>query len=256
LKLQNLKLLVFFDWGKDQKKNSKRLYLEIQMIDVTITSCGRQDLLIRTLDSFLTHADLPLGTIYIHEDSGIEGINDTIKKIFPEIVFLEPPARIGQIASLDALLARVQTPYYQALEDDWTFDKTGFMQMSLDILQEKEHISEVWLRYPKERNNHPCHGVAQKTASGTKYHILKTGFMGKWHGTSFAPSLRRLSDYQKLFPNGFASEIPWNPKNPLESEILVGRKFFKSGYRAATLLDGYCRHIGGNGRHVKPFCGL
>jgi len=58
LKLQNLKLLVFFDWGKDQKKNSKRLYLEIQMIDVTITSCGRQDLLIRTLDSFLKTLNL------------------------------------------------------------------------------------------------------------------------------------------------------------------------------------------------------
>ena len=221
------------------------------MIDVTITSCGRQDLLIRTLDSFLTYADLPLGTIYVHEDSGIEGINDPIKKVFPEIVFIEPLKKIGQIASLDSLFARVQTPYFMALEDDWQFDRTGFMQKSMDIMQENSHISEVWLRYPNERNNHPCIGIPKKTESGIKFQMLKTGFRGVWHGTSFGPSIRRLSDYKKLFPNGYSGVTTFDPKNPLKSEIAVGQVYKKAGYRAATLLDGYCRHIGGNGRHVQ-----
>lgn len=220
------------------------------MIDVTITSCGRQDLLIRTLDSFLTYADLPLGTIYVHEDSGIEGINDPIKKVFPEIVFIEPLKKIGQIASLDSLFARVQTPYFMALEDDWQFDRTGFMQKSLDIMQENSHISEVWLRYPNQRNNHPCIGIPKKTESGVKFQMLKTGFRGVWHGTSFGPSIRRLSDYQKLFPNGMYADVHWSPSNPLQAEQLVGKQYFKHGFRACTLLEGFCVHIG-NGRHVN-----
>jgi hypothetical protein len=224
--------------------------VENQMIDVTITACNRPDLLLTTVRSFLQFADLPIGNIYVFEDSCLPGINDEVKKEFPQLIFIEPETKAGQLKALDVLISNVKTEYWMALEEDWTFDKTGFMSKSLDILQNNAHISEVWLRYPKERNGHPCHGIAQKTLSGTKYHIMKTGYRGVWHGTSFGPSLRRLSDYQKLFPNGMYSEIHWSPSNPLQAEQLVGKKYFKNGYRASTLLEGFCLHSGIN-RHVK-----
>jgi len=232
-------------------------------ITITLTSCGRWDLLEKTIKSLVQFWDGPKPyELLIYEDSEKGAwfqtdIDKTIMELVGNFCKYKGPigineTRVGQIKAIDELYSQVKTPYIFHCEDDWEFTKSGFIQKSLSILEEKPNIMQVWLRAPNDRNGHPCHGVAQKTTDGTKYHVLKTGYMGKWHGFSFNPGLRRLSDYQKLFPNGFASEIPWNPKNPLESEILVGRKFFKSGYRAATLLDGYCRHIGGNGRHVKP----
>jgi hypothetical protein len=236
-----------------------------KQITIALTSCGRWDLLEKTIKSLVQFWDGPKPVeLLIYEDCGNEkydknqsGLSfyiplvDFIRSVGWKISILGPN-HIGQIGAIDFLYSKVKTPYIFHCEDDFEFFNTGFIQKSLSILEEKENIMQVWLRAPNDRNGHPCHGVAQKTTDGTKYHVLKTGYMGKWHGFSFNPGLRRLSDYQKLFPNGFAAEIPWNPKNPLESEILVGRKFFKNGFRAATLLDGYCRHIGGNGRHVKP----
>ena len=220
------------------------------MIDVTITACNRPDLLLRTVRSFSKFADLPIGNIYVFEDSCLPGINDEVKKEFPQIIFIEPDKKAGQIKALDILISNVKTEYWMALEEDWEFDKTGFMSKSLDILQQNAHISEVWLRYPNERNGHPCIGIVKSTDKGTKYHMLKTGYRGVWHGTSFGPSLRRLSDYKKIFPKGMYQTIHWSPSNPLQAEQLVGKHYLRHGFRAATLLEGYCVHIG-EGRHIK-----
>ena len=220
------------------------------MIDVTITACNRPDLLMQTLGSFLKYADLPLGKIYVHEDSGIEGVNDSVKTVFPEVVFIEPKEKKGQIISIDTLMSMVKTPYLISLEEDWLFDRTGFMKMSLDILESVSNISEVWLRYPNERNGHKCTGVRRKTPNGTQYQMLMTGYRRDWHGTSFGPTLRRLSDYKKVFPNGYSGVTTFDPKNPLKSEIEVGKQYFKAGFRTATLLQRYCRHIDHN-RHCN-----
>jgi len=231
-----------------------------KQITICLTSCGRWDLLEKTIKSLVQFWDGPNPEkLLIYEDQNLTVqhfstlygfISEWIGKDSWEFEIYH--GKMGQIRAIDRLYSQVKTPYIFHQEDDFEFFNTGFVQKSLSILEEKENIMQVWLRAPNDRNGHPCHGVAQKTTDGTKYHVLKTGYMGKWHGFSFNPGLRRLSDYQKLFPNGFASEIPWNPKNPLESEILVGRKFYKNGYRSATTLEGFCRHIGGNGRHVKP----
>ena len=230
-----------------------------KQITITLTSCGRWDLLEKTIKSLVQFWDGPKPyELLIYEDQELRVLHfSTLYGFISEWIgkdsweFEIYHGKRGQISAIDFLYSKVKTPYIFHQEDDWETTKSGFIQKSLSILEEKPSIMQVWLRAPNDRNGHPCHGVAQKTTDGTKYHVLKTGYMGKWHGYSMNPGLRRLSDYQKLFPNGFAAEIPWNPKNPLESEILVGRKFFKNGFRAATLLDGYCRHIGGNGRHVN-----
>lgn len=220
------------------------------MIDVTVTACGRPDLLARTLDSFLSTFDLPIRKIFVFEDSGIEGINDEIKKLLPNVVFIEPGKRFGQIKALDELISRVETEYYMALEDDWLFDQPGYGKASLDVLTSVDRISEVWLRYPNERNGHPCLGVIQKAQNGTRYQYLKTHYRNVWHGTSFACSLRRLSDYKRIFPNGYSDVCEFDPKNPLKSEQLIGREYMRAGMKAATLTTGHIRHLG-LGRHIQ-----
>jgi hypothetical protein len=220
------------------------------MIDVTITSCGRQDLLKQTIESFLKFADLPISKIYVYEDSGIHGINDHLKILFPQIEFIEPCPKIGQIKALDLLLSKVSTEYYFTLEDDWKTLSSGFMGQSLDILKSNSKISEVWLRLRNERNGHPVHSLVQKTKSGTKYQIVKTDYRGEWHGTSFGPTLRRLSDYKNTFPNGYAGVTEFNIKEPWKSEKEVGQVYKKAGFKAATLMQGFVKHLGAN-RHIS-----
>ena len=112
------------------------------MIDVTITSCGRQDLLKQTIESFLKFADLPINKIYVYEDSGKEGINNHLKVLFPQIEFIEPCPKVGQIKALDCLFSKVSTEYFYTIEDDWMTISTGFLSQSLDILKSN---SKIWL---------------------------------------------------------------------------------------------------------------
>jgi hypothetical protein len=218
------------------------------MIDVTITACDRPDLLMQTLDSFFQFADLPLGKIYVHEDSGKRGVNDSVLEKYPHIVMLEAVPKNGQIRALDILAECVQTEYFFSLEEDWKFDRAGFMAASMDVLQSVPSISEVWLRYPNERNSHPAIGVRRKAQNGTQYQMLKTHYRQIWHGTSFGPTLRRKKDRDLIGP--YSKLTTFNPKSPLDSEVAVGNAYLKHGFRAATLLTGYCKHIG-SGRHCN-----
>jgi hypothetical protein len=224
-------------------------------ITICITSCGRWDLLERTLKSLVQFWDGPSRPkLIIYEDTN----NDIELSKFPGYFFPDffggvelSGGKIGQIGAISYLYSRVTTPYIFHCEDDWEFTRTGFIQKSLAILEEKPMTCQVWIREPNDRNGHPAIGQVITLESGVKYQLMKTGFRGVWHGFSFNPGLRRLSDYQKLFPKGMYADIHWSPSNPLQAEQLVGKQYFRHGYRAATLLEGYCKHIGNN-RHVQP----
>jgi hypothetical protein len=81
-------------------------------------------------------------------------------------------------------------------------------------------------------------------------------FCDCWHGFTFTPSLRRLSDY-RLLPGGFQN-LPrtifvkaFKPAAALRFEIEASIFYYKRGYRALILDEpGYVRHIGAD-RHVK-----
>jgi hypothetical protein len=196
----------------------------------------------------------PPFAFYINEDSGLPlptAIEFYINSVWSGCKYVEFAGNKNQIAAIDRMYQAVETPYIFHQECDWTTTKSGFIQKSLSILEENPMISQVWIRHPNDRNGHPAIGQVKTTSDGVKYQMMKTGYRGVWFGHSWNPGLRRLSDYQKLFPNGMYSEIHWSPSNPLQAEQLVGKKYFKNGYRACTLLEGYVVHSGGNGRHVK-----
>lgn len=226
-------------------------------ITICLTSCARWDLLERTIKSLVQYWDGPKPEkLLIYED---QDLTDQYKTILHNLVtnclnieweFEIYFGKVGQIAAVTILYSKVTTPYIMHQEDDFEFFKTGFVQKSLSILEEKPNIMQVWIRQPNDRNGHPAIGIVQKTSDGTRYQMMKTGFRGLWHGFSFNPGLRRLSDYQRLYPNGMYADVHWSPSSPLQAEQLVGKQYFKHGFRAATLLEGFVKHIG-NGRHVN-----
>lgn len=226
-----------------------------QDITVCITSCGRWDLLEQTIKSLIQNWDGPVPkAVLIKEDtpldqtiydSFVNGCEHLLKGFAPVEVW---HGKHGQIKSVDHLYSLVNTGFIFHCEDDWQFFKPDFIKPSLDILESDPKVMQVWIRQPNDRNGHPAFGGIRKTGNGTNYQYMSHNFAGgRWRGFSFNPGLRRLSDYQAI--GGSYSAIVGNSKG-LEAESRIGQAYYKNGFRAATLLTGYVKHIG-NGRHIN-----
>lgn len=214
------------------------------MIDVILTSCGRFDLLERTLESFHRHNTYPIREFHIYDDSGFEKWNDKqheaverIEQTYSHVTFHAGDKRIGQIEAMCYLMQFVTTPYYFTCEDDWHFTESGFIEDSMAVLEEHPEILQCWLRSKSDTNGHPVISFNGKCSlMSTKY---------EWKGFSFNPALRRLSDY-----------VPYNtittfrPNDPSRSEREIGEYYHKLGRTAAILNKGYVKHIG-DGRTIK-----
>lgn len=216
----------------------------MQPIDIILTSCGRFDLLERTLESFHRHNTYPVREFHIYDDSGFERWDAQhheavarIETLYPDVIFHAGDKRIGQIEAMCYLMQFVTTPYYFTCEDDWEFIEDGFIEDSMTVLEQHPDIIQCWLRSQSDTNGHPViayNGVC--SLMSTKY---------EWKGFSFNPALRRFSDY-----------VPYNTitkfihNDPSRSERDIGDYYHKLGKQAAILNKGYVEHIGG-GRGVR-----
>ena len=228
--------------------------MENKEITICLTSCARFDLLETTIKTLIEFWDGPSPeAFYINEDSGLpipESIGSHIKSMWPNCDYKEFAGLKNQIAAIDRMYKEVKTPYIFHNECDWSFFKTGFIGQSLDILEKEPKIMQVWIRSQNDRNGHPATGVPRITPNRTRYQMMSSDYRGQWSGFALNPGLRRLSDYKNLFPNGYAGVTTFNIKEPWKSEIEVGQVYKKAGFKAATLMQGFVKHLG-NGRHVS-----
>lgn len=221
-----------------------------ERITAVVTSCGRQDLLKKTLRSFLRYNTCPIEKIIITED-GDGTKNNALKKTFDSSMFLwlETGRRIGQIRSVDHAYSHVETDYIFHLEDDWLFYRSGFMEKSLKILQSQRKCLQVWIRLFKWLR-HPLH-EREYSVDGSQYRILRHGYQGVWHGFSFNPGLRRRADYTRI--GKYSDHVSFDFNKPSSAEERLNGLYRDMGYFSAILSDndgeGYVRHIGVN-RHV------
>lgn len=211
-----------------------------QEVSLIITACNRPDLLERTLNSFYEHLDFHVSDIIVYEDSGIPGVNDKVKSTFRKVTFIEPEQRTGQIVAQDALWSAVKTPYVLTWEEDWETYKHGYFEKAIDILENEPKTLQVLFRHPSDNNGHPT------LFGGIHHRYLATNY--HWKGFSFSPSLKRLSDYRRI--GSYGKHVKFQPVTPWLSEQKIGELYYRMGYRAAILKEGYVRHIGAM-RHVK-----
>lgn len=202
-------------------------------VTVCLTSCNRFDLLRRTLDSFFEYNTYPIEAFYVYEDSRFEV---PFKVEYPFVRWLGGDGNVGQVEAIDRLYSEVDTEYIFHCEDDWEFVRGGFIEASMDILSVEDGVHVVWLRGYGDTNGHPHAGG-----------YMSFGYLGIWHGFTFNPSLRRLSDYEMVKP--FSGIVSFDKYNACGSEAAIGQRYYMMGYRAAILPDKYVSHIGG-GRHV------
>jgi hypothetical protein len=191
--------------------------------------------------------DVCLDEIILIDDSGKQEVHDEIRQYF-ELFDFHIPVRLffnrtnqGQIPSIDWAYSKVKTPFIFHLENDWEFYKSGFMSASLQILEEFPKILQVWLRGLQDTNTHPVEPTVYNLKN-INYRYMATGALGgSWHGFSWNPGLRRLADYQLVAP--FTGFIQPGDFNAL-TECRIGQAYYQKGFRAVTLLDKYCKHIG------------
>jgi hypothetical protein len=205
----------------------------VEQITFVLTSCGRFDLLERTLSSFLANNDYPIQRYLLIEDSGDAGVF-AMRGRFPdvplEIHLNDPP--LGQMKSIDKAYATITTEYVFHCEDDWLFTKPGIIAASLVLLKAFPKVAMVLPRLSSGPADSIENGVRFRLADHRSHHL--------WGGFSFNPGLRRLADYHRIA--GYAA---------LGSEGAVSVAYKRMGFRIATLEEGGVSHLG-DGRRTTP----
>ena len=212
-------------------------------ITLVITSCGRPDLLARTVKSFNAMNAYPIArTILIEDGLGVEPKLD-----LPNLCYLTNGLRKGQLYSIDRAYAEVDTEYIFHCEDDWEFLKPGFIEASMGIMSAHSKIVNVWLR--EQETNTIL--LPQRDLAGLKI-VNQDPRINKCPTSCWNPGLFRTSDYVGIGADFTARILPKLGKSLNlygEAEKEVSLLYKSLGYYAAVL-QGFVRHIG-DGRHVN-----
>jgi len=221
-------------------------------VTVVITACGRTDLLEQTLESFFKFNAYPIEKVIIVEDSGKIQDFKRVQDLVPtELEIIVNKENIGQVKSIDAAYAKVQTDYIFHCEEDWEFFKPGFIEKSFEILKTNPKLITVWLRGYDDTKNHAIMFDEKFDINNDCYYLMDGARKKHWCGFTWNPGLRRTSDCMLFHP--YQNLEVRKLKNDLAilGEIDLSIYYQEAGYRAAITSDneGYVRHIGGK-RHV------
>lgn len=209
--------------------------LPADVVTVVLTSCGREDLLARTLESFLAH-HRP-GRVVIVEDSADPACAARVAARHPGVELLANVTRLGQLPSIDRAYATVTTPLVLHLEDDWEFAGPIDFVGAADLLGRRADVEAVCFRRLADlswterlRSRRFRHAAARYARLD---HLHRD-----WHGLTFNPTLLRQATWRDL-----------GPYARLGNERALSRAVKDRGGFVAYQLPGVCDHIG-TGRRV------
>ncbi|MCU1723529.1 MULTISPECIES: glycosyltransferase family 2 protein [unclassified Pseudomonas] len=179
------------------------VFSESSEITLMVTSCGRFDLLKRTLETFDRFNTAPIREVFITEDSGDEAVRDCIPAGWREhTTFIVNKPKLGQMRSIDAAYAQIKTFWVFHCEDDWDFYRPCFIEDSQVLLEADPQALQVWLRsFNHDLQVHSPYVFLneRQVVQGIPFYQLGSE-KADWQGFSFNPGLRRLADYQQHAP--------------------------------------------------------
>ena len=237
----------------------------MKKITFVLTSCGRNDLLEKTLDSFFKWNTYPIERYIISEDSADPKVFEECKRLNQEkydgkIEFIFNYEKLGQSASIDKAYAMVDTEYIFHCEEDWDFYRSGFIEDSIKVLETQPGVIQAWIRPKSDKIlNQIEQKIFMLPGSVKVRRVLPTSFIVKranedgsdmvvkdYMGFSWNPGVKRLKDWQDL-PNGYSG---------FEREHLVDQHYRNNGFMVVSLStdddDGYVRHSGWGRRAGDP----
>ncbi len=139
--------------------------------EVVVTSCGRFDLLRRSMTSLVATLDVPPRRILVIEDSGDEGVRDALAGLDGPFEVVVNSRQLGQMASIDKAYAMLAAPYVFHTEDDWQFERTGFIGESAALLAARPRLQHGRLR-PRSELNPLIRDMPEETVAGVRHFPL------------------------------------------------------------------------------------
>jgi len=169
-----------------------------------LTSCGRVDLLEKTLNSFEKYNTYPIKRAIITEDSCDPDVYAQVRALFGDrYEILANESKKGQIKSITDAYETIDTPYVFHCEDDWEFTRSGFIEESFEVLDHDPKIIQAWLESQASANS-ATNNIALFTFSdtvalkNTSFHKMNVAEGWEWGYFSFRPSLKRMADYHHI----------------------------------------------------------
>lgn len=211
-------------------------------VTLFITSCGRPELLKKTLSSFVHYNTYPIKEVILCEDSGVDGCVDFAKSILPySTMIYYNKQRIGQLKTIEKYTQLIKTDYVFHLEDDYEFFDSGFIELSFKILESDKNISQVLLedeqhRYPKVNINNP---LCYKVMTNESWETNSNYGDGPMSCFSWRPSLKRAEIQRTRMPYEL-----W------DDEYTIQLALNKMGYYSVVTKNvcngrpGFCSHNG------------
>jgi hypothetical protein len=207
-------------------------------VTVCLTSCGRPDLLKRTLDSFGRFHEG--GKIIISEDCADAALIAQIAASHPAATMLSGPERLGQMRSIDRLFSQVKTPYLFHLEDDWLFEGPVNWKAAIALLARRDDVANVSVRAfseIKEKYRRRSDALAME---GETFQIMRRDAHPEFFGWSNNPGLMRTALY--------AAYAPFGRMRHDQMSALIKR----DGRSEAYLVPGVAHHIGQSRNITDP----
>lgn len=217
---------------------------EDQAVTIVVQSCGRLDLLKRTLDSLSKCAiDYPICETIIYEDSDTKR-PDWLREYrtlgLGEIRWIPGGARVGQWMACDRLLDEVKTEYILRVEDDFVFlpEKSAFLSRSIDILKRYPTVIQVSLRGSDTTSGHPI----VDDVNYPEFKIQERYWRKVWGGWSGNNHVARMSDRRRI---GSYGRVGGYGKPMIAVEEKLSKLYLDLGFSIAVLPGGpYIQHLG------------
>lgn len=204
-----------------------------------LTSCGRFDLLGETITSLQRYFDV--GKIIVAEDSENKAAADAFTRAHPGVELRLNLPKLGQMRSIDAHYATLDTPYVLHLEDDWGFTRGIDLERVTQFLEARPDISVVCIAH-RIYDPRFSKGARKETHDGIDYLVWDTDAHPKWFSYSFNPSIARMSLWREVGP--FAKFVT-------EENLSLFLK--ERGMRIAMVVPGIADHIGDDRHAHDPF---
>lgn len=265
---------------------------DLKTVSVVLTSgslrnpATRKEIFLNTIQSFLKFNTYPIEKFIITEDSPCAASLDHIielltkNRLIEEVVLIDDGKNRGQVYRIDQSYSLVESDFIFHCEEDWEFVKLGFIETSLDVLND-DNIFSVYLHgyhgyisrlfgdrgysvmdapHLSFKNSEEPFMVLDSTEYNTsqykypffavnkqKFKKIKKNWNSVFAGFSFNPGLRRLKDYQAV--ESYSSlldktdRVPeWDPGT--EVEIVAGQHYSDEGFDFAVTKEKYVTHIG------------
>ena len=215
----------------------------MKKITFVLTSCGRVELLNKTLDSFFHFNDYEIDEMFLVEDSLNQNVYEDIKKKWGgKLTLLFNKKKRGQIKSIVETYKLVKTPLIFHCEDDWIYTRKNFIKDCLKIMDYDEKIIQVWLESKESASRLDIfdYGELQKVGNvGFRRVFCKEGW--EWGYFSFRPGVKRMKDYKLI--GGYER---------FKNELDIGVEYKKNGFYTVIIENPAVEDIGLDRTIIDP----